>query len=241
MIGVFDLVGTLCSGWLTDRYDPRWLLFWYYGLRGLSLLVAPVRDRLVAPGADRVRRLLRARLGRDRAADGRDHGRARSAASTSASSSAGSSAPTSSAPPSPPGAPVRPAPGSATISRAFVTAGLLSLARVRSRDPHRGRRRADAAPAGPSPAEASRMKRRARLRASPSSRWRACSPVPPPLTRGSPGRHQPRGAPCSTGSPARRRAQASTSTSSRSATGSRVTGPDGREVAAGPVRRGPRA
>jgi sugar phosphate permease len=41
LIGVFDLVGTLCSGWLTDRYDPRWLLFWYYGLRGLSLLVLP--------------------------------------------------------------------------------------------------------------------------------------------------------------------------------------------------------
>jgi len=37
-IGVFDIVGTICSGWLTDRYDPRWLLFWYYGLRGLSLL-----------------------------------------------------------------------------------------------------------------------------------------------------------------------------------------------------------
>ena len=34
MIGVFDLVGTLASGWLTDRYDPRKLLFWYYGLRG---------------------------------------------------------------------------------------------------------------------------------------------------------------------------------------------------------------
>ena len=41
VIGVFDIVGTLCSGWLTDRYDPRWLLFWYYGLRGLSLLVLP--------------------------------------------------------------------------------------------------------------------------------------------------------------------------------------------------------
>jgi predicted MFS family arabinose efflux permease len=37
-IGVFDIVGTVCSGWLTDRHDPRWLLFWYYGLRGLSLL-----------------------------------------------------------------------------------------------------------------------------------------------------------------------------------------------------------
>ena len=41
VIGVFDLVGTLCSGWLTDRFDPRWLLFWYYGLRGLSLLALP--------------------------------------------------------------------------------------------------------------------------------------------------------------------------------------------------------
>lgn len=41
-IGVFDLVGTLSSGWLTDRYDPRVLLAWYYGLRGLSLLALPV-------------------------------------------------------------------------------------------------------------------------------------------------------------------------------------------------------
>ena len=41
VIGVFDLVGTIASGWLTDRYDPRWLLFWYYGLRGLSLLALP--------------------------------------------------------------------------------------------------------------------------------------------------------------------------------------------------------
>ena len=40
-IGLFDLVGTLCSGWLTDRYDPRLLLAWYYGLRGLSLLALP--------------------------------------------------------------------------------------------------------------------------------------------------------------------------------------------------------
>ena len=37
-IGVFDIIGTTFSGWLTDRYDPRLLLFWYYGLRGLSLL-----------------------------------------------------------------------------------------------------------------------------------------------------------------------------------------------------------
>jgi MFS family permease len=40
-IGVFDIVGTTCSGWLTDRHDPRLLLFWYYGLRGLSLLALP--------------------------------------------------------------------------------------------------------------------------------------------------------------------------------------------------------
>ena len=41
LIGVFDIVGTTCSGWLTDRYDPRLLLVWYYGLRGLSLLALP--------------------------------------------------------------------------------------------------------------------------------------------------------------------------------------------------------
>jgi len=41
LIGVFDVVGTTASGWLTDRYDSRWLLFWYYGLRGLSLVALP--------------------------------------------------------------------------------------------------------------------------------------------------------------------------------------------------------
>jgi len=40
-IGVFDIVGTTASGWLTDRHDPRVLLFWYYALRGLSLLALP--------------------------------------------------------------------------------------------------------------------------------------------------------------------------------------------------------
>ena len=40
-MGVFDLIGTTLSGYLTDRYDSRILLFWYYGLRGLSLLVLP--------------------------------------------------------------------------------------------------------------------------------------------------------------------------------------------------------
>lgn len=44
MMGVFDLVGTIGSGWLSDRFDSRWLLFWYYGLRGLSLLYLPFTD-----------------------------------------------------------------------------------------------------------------------------------------------------------------------------------------------------
>ncbi|WP_372786214.1 MFS transporter [Phenylobacterium sp.] len=41
VMGVFDLVGTTASGWLTDRVDPRKLLFMYYGLRGLSLIALP--------------------------------------------------------------------------------------------------------------------------------------------------------------------------------------------------------
>lgn len=41
LIGIFDIMGTLASGWLTDRYDSRILLSWYYGLRGLSLLLFP--------------------------------------------------------------------------------------------------------------------------------------------------------------------------------------------------------
>ena len=44
MMGLFDLAGTTLSGWLSDRYDNRWLLFWYYGLRGLSLLYLPYSD-----------------------------------------------------------------------------------------------------------------------------------------------------------------------------------------------------
>ena len=41
VIGAFDFVGTLASGWLSDRYSSRVLLFWYYGLRGLSLMFLP--------------------------------------------------------------------------------------------------------------------------------------------------------------------------------------------------------
>ncbi|WP_394787907.1 MFS transporter [Rhodoferax sp.] len=44
MIGAFDFVGTIMSGWLSDRYDNRKLLFWYYGLRGLSLFWLPHSD-----------------------------------------------------------------------------------------------------------------------------------------------------------------------------------------------------
>jgi len=44
MMGVFDLFGTTLSGWLTDRCDPRKLLFVYYGLRGLSLIYLPYSD-----------------------------------------------------------------------------------------------------------------------------------------------------------------------------------------------------
>jgi len=39
IVGVFDVIGTIGSGWLTDRVDPRRLLFAYYALRGLSLMV----------------------------------------------------------------------------------------------------------------------------------------------------------------------------------------------------------
>ena len=41
MMGIFDFLGTTGSGWLTDRVDSRWLLFWYYALRGLSLIYLP--------------------------------------------------------------------------------------------------------------------------------------------------------------------------------------------------------
>jgi MFS family permease len=43
-MGIFDFFGTIISGWLSDRYDNRWLLFWYYGLRGLSLVFLPFSD-----------------------------------------------------------------------------------------------------------------------------------------------------------------------------------------------------
>lgn len=42
LMGAFNFVGTVASGWLTDRYNARILLFWYYGLRGLSLVYLPM-------------------------------------------------------------------------------------------------------------------------------------------------------------------------------------------------------
>jgi sugar phosphate permease len=50
VMGVFDIVGTTASGWLTDRYSPRHLLFGYYTLRGLSLLALPATLASGGPG-----------------------------------------------------------------------------------------------------------------------------------------------------------------------------------------------
>ena len=44
IIGLFDFAGTVGSGWLSDRFDSWRLLFWYYALRGLSLIYLPFTD-----------------------------------------------------------------------------------------------------------------------------------------------------------------------------------------------------
>jgi predicted MFS family arabinose efflux permease len=41
VVGIFDIIGTVASGWLTDRYNPVILLAIYYGVRGLSLFTVP--------------------------------------------------------------------------------------------------------------------------------------------------------------------------------------------------------
>ncbi len=41
LMGAFNFIGTIASGWLTDRYDPRKLLLCYYSFRGISLLFLP--------------------------------------------------------------------------------------------------------------------------------------------------------------------------------------------------------
>jgi predicted MFS family arabinose efflux permease len=54
VVGVFDIVGTVASGWFTDRYDPRLLLVGYYAFRGVGLVLLPtllsasVRPSIVA-------------------------------------------------------------------------------------------------------------------------------------------------------------------------------------------------
>ena len=42
LMGLFDVIGTTVSGWLTDRMDPRRLLAWYYALRGLAVIALPM-------------------------------------------------------------------------------------------------------------------------------------------------------------------------------------------------------
>lgn len=49
-MGVLDLVGTTSSGWLSDRFDNRILLAWYFGLRGLALLYLPYALNVSAAG-----------------------------------------------------------------------------------------------------------------------------------------------------------------------------------------------
>lgn len=41
LIGAFNVVGTICSGYLTDRFNPRWLLATYYAFRAASLVLLP--------------------------------------------------------------------------------------------------------------------------------------------------------------------------------------------------------
>ena len=54
VVGVFDIVGTIASGWFTDRFDPRVLLVGYYAFRGVGLVLLPtllsssVRPSIVA-------------------------------------------------------------------------------------------------------------------------------------------------------------------------------------------------
>jgi sugar phosphate permease len=51
VMGFFNFVGTIASGWLTDRYDPRRLLLTYYGFRGISLLFLPFIHDTMSIGA----------------------------------------------------------------------------------------------------------------------------------------------------------------------------------------------
>ena len=89
LMGTMNIVGTLASGWLTDRYDNRRLLAVYYGFRALSIAALPFI--LDDPAAVPVRGRLRPRLDRDRATDRQPDRPASTAAGRSARSTAGSS------------------------------------------------------------------------------------------------------------------------------------------------------
>ena len=101
MMGIFDLIGTTLSGWLTDRFDPRKLLGVYYAhsrpVADLSALF-----RLLGDQPDHLRRALRSRLDRHRAADAAGSPTKRSATAAGRSSSAGSSPAIRSGRPPPP-------------------------------------------------------------------------------------------------------------------------------------------
>ena len=43
-MGLLSLLGSTAAGWLSDRFAPGWLLFWFYGLRGLSLVCLPFTE-----------------------------------------------------------------------------------------------------------------------------------------------------------------------------------------------------
>jgi predicted MFS family arabinose efflux permease len=47
-MGAMNFVGTLASGWLTDRFDPRKLLAVYYTFRGISLLLLPFLNQEIS-------------------------------------------------------------------------------------------------------------------------------------------------------------------------------------------------
>jgi MFS family permease len=51
VMGIFNFMGTIASGWLTDRYDPRKLLLIYYSFRGVSLLFLPFVHDTMTIGA----------------------------------------------------------------------------------------------------------------------------------------------------------------------------------------------
>ena len=128
LIGVFDIVGTVASGWLTDRVDSRYLLFGYYFFRGLSLLVRAVAARPArAPEPVRLHPVLRPRLGGDGAADGRAVPPALRRSRGPAWSSAGCSRRTWSARVWPRRTPAGSARGSGDYFGAWLTAGGLCV------------------------------------------------------------------------------------------------------------------